>query len=79
MSGDSLLINRHVANTLVGKKHGSGTFTAYEESNGRVFMVSTCSNCGAPKSGISVQNASFAYQHADSPVIVCGHGCKHVA
>lgn len=69
------LINEGIARQLVGMRHATGSFIRYEHRGGTVYMVSQCSQCGAPNSNISVMNAGQAVKFPTTRLIACQH-CK---
>jgi hypothetical protein len=70
------VINEGIARDLVGRTHATGKFIRYEHRGGRIFLVSQCSQCGAPNSNISVMNAGQAAKNSTVRLIACQH-CKY--
>jgi hypothetical protein len=70
------VINEGIARDLVGRTHATGTFIRYEHRGGKVYLVSQCSQCGAPNSYISVMNAGQAAKNPMVRLIACQH-CKY--
>jgi hypothetical protein len=71
------LIEKSIADKIVGKPHGSGTFVRSETRNGKLVIISKCGNptCGAERA-VSLTNASQAVQNPTIPVIACTMYCK---
>jgi hypothetical protein len=71
------LIEKSIADKLVGKKHGSGTFVRSEDRGGKIVIISKCGNptCGAERA-VSLTNAAQAAQNPTIPVIACTMYCK---
>src|SRR4029077_19946144 len=74
------LINKAIADKMVGQPHGSGTFVRWEDRGATTVMISKCGNptCGAERA-VSLQNAAQAVQNPTIPVIACTMYCKTVA
>jgi hypothetical protein len=66
-------ITEGIARQLKGRAHATGTFVSYESRAGRITMTSQCSQCGGPRSGISVTNAAQAAQNPSIRLINCQH------
>jgi hypothetical protein len=71
------LINKHIADKMVGQPHGSGTFVRWEDRGKTTVMISKCGNpaCGAERA-VSLQNAAQAVKNPTIPVIACTMYCK---